>query len=725
MGRLWLVVCGLCFGVARAAAQAAGDAEGGGAEAEAAEVGVAEMAEMDLDQLLSIPIVSATQTEQRVVDAPSVITVLTRADLVERGYQSVGEALQHTVGFYVVDDHIVPNAAMRGISGGLRSESGLLKVMIDSRPIPFRPTGGSWLGPELVPLTAVDRIEILRGPASAVYGADAFLGVINIITRKGGDIQGADAVGTGLVAGDNLGGGFDMAAGARRDKLDVMVSARYLYEDYSGIKLPKSSPAPRVPDYNSGRTSHGLERESYVTLTTVRYHLSDQHSLYASGYASALERGAEFSDWAQLSNGLDTNGRTSLNHVALGNSSVALGGDFRLSPTWTVNAQLGGFYGSTLPSDRMEVGSSVYYIERKLRSRGLDAQLSSSWTFSQLTLTASAGGIIDDQHLPSTRQVLKLPVGGQDAGDVRSDTAVNQGDKTFWNPGARVQAIWRPFPAIALDLTGGGRYDYHSIYGHRVTGRTGIVYSPTERLNFKLLYGSAFKAPSTQLLYGVPLRPGDIQGNAQLEPQLIRTVELFGTATPLSWLSVTSGLFFGRVTDKTEFLPREGNLEAQNVSELNSFSSETELTVNYPKWLSTYGNFAYTRARRDPGVSGYQAELLGVQANGYPSYIANGGLRAKPVTGLVLSTELSWVSRRTATDNNILENGARYSLPPRFMWDANVRYGSDFLLQNGLESTVTLRARNLLGATGPDPGYGGADYPLVPRTFMLGLEQQF
>jgi outer membrane receptor for ferrienterochelin and colicins len=189
---------------------------------------VAEMAEMDLDQLLSIPIVSATQTEMRIVDAPSVISVLTRTELVERGYQSVAEALQHTVGFYIVDDHIVPNAAVRGISGGLRSESGLLKVMIDSRPVSFRPTGGHWLGPELVPLSAVDRIEILRGPASAVYGADAFLGVVNIITRKGEDIDGADVAGAGLFARDNPGGGIDMASGVRRDDLDLMVSFKYL-----------------------------------------------------------------------------------------------------------------------------------------------------------------------------------------------------------------------------------------------------------------------------------------------------------------------------------------------------------------------------------------------------------------------------------------------------------------------------------------------------------------
>ena len=54
-----------------------------------------------------------------------------------------------------------------------------------------------------------------------------------------------------------------------------------------------------------------------------------------------------------------------------------------------------------------------------------------------------------------------------------------------------------------------------------------------------------------------------------------------------------------------------------------------------------------------------------------------------------------------------------------------LRYASDYLLQNGRMSAITLRARNILGETGPEPGYGGVDYPLPPRTIMLGLEQQF
>jgi outer membrane receptor for ferrienterochelin and colicins len=127
--------------------------------------------------------------------------VVTRDAITQWGYAKVAELLRHVVGLYVIDDHIIPNVSVRGVSGGLRSESGLIKVMIDGRPVAFRVTAGNWLGPELVPLSAVERVEIIRGPGSALYGADAFLGVINVVTRRPGKMNGGEFAVAGSVAG--------------------------------------------------------------------------------------------------------------------------------------------------------------------------------------------------------------------------------------------------------------------------------------------------------------------------------------------------------------------------------------------------------------------------------------------------------------------------------------------------------------------------------------------
>jgi outer membrane receptor for ferrienterochelin and colicin len=151
-----------------------------------------DLSELDLEALLENVVVTATKSEIAEDQAPAITTVISREEIQRWGYQSVDEVLHHVAGVYVVNDHIIPNLAVRGISGGLRSESGLVKVMIDGHSVAFRSTAGHWLGPELVPLSAVQQIEIIRGPASSLYGADAFLGVINVVTRRPERMQGGE-----------------------------------------------------------------------------------------------------------------------------------------------------------------------------------------------------------------------------------------------------------------------------------------------------------------------------------------------------------------------------------------------------------------------------------------------------------------------------------------------------------------------------------------------------
>src|SRR5688572_6678029 len=132
---------------------------------------------VDLLRLLAVEVSTATKTRETLDDAPAIVTAITAEEIRRWGYKSVGEALQHVVGFYLVDDHILPNAGVQGMTGGLGAESGGIKVMIDGRSVAFRTTSGNWLGTELIPLSAIKQIEVVRGPASALYGADAFLGV--------------------------------------------------------------------------------------------------------------------------------------------------------------------------------------------------------------------------------------------------------------------------------------------------------------------------------------------------------------------------------------------------------------------------------------------------------------------------------------------------------------------------------------------------------------------
>jgi hypothetical protein len=243
---------------------------------------------------------------------PAIVEVVSRQQIEEWGYQSIAEVLSKAVGFYVVDDHILPNVAVRGVSGGLLADSGVIKVLIDGRSVAFRTTAGNWLGPELIPLSAIERIEIVRGPASALYGADAFLGVVNIITRRGLCLNGTQ-IGGGLsfqtLQPQAYGTNLDATVGLSRGPLEVLAALRLQSEDRSGLVLPASSPAPEIPSYNARNTvASGLDRYARVGLLRLTYNLSEQSSIYATGYISSMDAGGEFSPWSQLARGVGQRG---------------------------------------------------------------------------------------------------------------------------------------------------------------------------------------------------------------------------------------------------------------------------------------------------------------------------------------------------------------------------------------------------------------------------------
>ena len=147
-------------------------------------------ADLDLDDLFRLKIVTASGVEEDSDLAPANVFTVMGSEIASQGWRSVAEVLQHVPGLYVVDDYVTANVAVRGASGGLRAGSSIMKVMINGTDVSFRPDLNALMGPEMIPIEVVERIEIARGPLSALYGANAFLATVNVITiesdRTGG-----------------------------------------------------------------------------------------------------------------------------------------------------------------------------------------------------------------------------------------------------------------------------------------------------------------------------------------------------------------------------------------------------------------------------------------------------------------------------------------------------------------------------------------------------------
>lgn len=670
---------------------------------------------------------SVTKTEQTAEEAPAIVDIVTRTQIREWGYQSLADVLRHVIGFYVIDDHILPNVAVRGYSGGLFAESSIIKLMLDGQSLSFRSTSGNWLGPEAIPITAIERVEIIRGPASALYGADAFLGVVNIVTRQGEGLSGADvqaAVGVSRSIPGSPGADLDITAGARRGPLDIVVGARIGSEDRSGLGMPATSPSPTIPFYNRQSTgATGLDLGSMVGFLKFSLQLP-RATLTLSSRLASIDRGAEFAPWTQLSHGLDSAGRSNETRVQLYQVHVNLRGQFQLRPNLSLTVDGSFFHGRPGSGDRIEVGSDVVHMRRQLGSTGTDwnAEIQAKLPRS-VVLIAGLGTIYDVETLPSVQRVLKFDIGSLAAGSTL-DAVDARGTKALYNFGAYAQIMWTPIKRY-LTLTGGVRYDYHNIYGSQPSGRLGAVSQLTDKLTVKVLFGSAFKAPSPLLLYAVPLQVGDVLGNPSLKPQYVYTLEGEVSYRPRKYLSLATGLAYNSLKDAAGFTLRGSNQVAVNVGQVSTISWETRIELSFQDWIKGYALGEYNYTVRSTGEIGYRAQLFGSDNIVYPKGIVRlGALGRIPKVPLRLGLDAQYVGPRRASEANTLGHGGAYELPDYWMLNASISTVGLQLLPDR-ETVLMVTGRNLLNVSAPDPGFAGFDYPLTATTVWFQLRQTF
>lgn len=140
--------------------------------------------DLTLEELLQIPLVTPTTRGERAAEAPAVISVLTAAMIRDLGVNTLYEALSYLPGVQVMESYF--GYTMVNIRGVLESHYNN-KVLLMVNGVPTREAIQGSFHLEIIPIGAIDRIELVRGPGSALYGTNAFAGVINIITKKGND----------------------------------------------------------------------------------------------------------------------------------------------------------------------------------------------------------------------------------------------------------------------------------------------------------------------------------------------------------------------------------------------------------------------------------------------------------------------------------------------------------------------------------------------------------
>jgi iron complex outermembrane receptor protein len=662
---------------------------------------------------------AATKANVQSAEAPSIITVIPRSTIRARGFRTIGEALATVPGLYVVDDHLTSNVAIRGIHGGSDSWSRLIKVMVDGQAVTDYGTGGSLLGPEFIPMDAVEAIEVIRGPASALYGANAFLGVVNVVTRRPDPDGHLYASGEAGFIGDRFSTAGELFAsahfgGAREGEMIVAASGAKL--DRSGLSVPEVSPAhDRYLDENgeAGRSEGDLSKP-YSLLGRASWRTADLGNFTLMALTQRLDARANFSVQSVLER---ANRRALQNTVARVTYELPFRDDRALLRAFAAYST-----SKSLPQELLEVGESTFTLRRirenQARQGGLELDL-------KLGAPASLLVGIDYLHDRDAGDTIYVVV--RDSGNQipRSTGA----PRSYGNLGIYAQGIVRPLPR--LGVTAGLRYDLNEVWDSVPNGRLAAVYEIVPRLHVKLLWGTSFVPPSPSQLDGAPLRIDGERGNANLRSQTAQTIET-AVSYHLGQASVQLNAFWTRVNDRIELVAAGSNLTAENLTDSNTIGVEAAGELNWSPWY-VRGNASWQATALDrPADAPSWWSLVydpdgpgGARPPGVPAWNAHLTLGIAPPTSPVDgSLTVHVASERKASQANILAAYRAYTLPAWAIVDGNARLLRLPLLP-GRASEVSLHVTNLLDTRYAEFGQLGVDTPALRRSVFLRWTQAF
>ena len=536
------------------------------------------------EELISI----ATGMAQPISKAPAVASVITARQIREIGARDIDDVLETVPGLHVSRDTIANNPiyTFRGIYS---TENPQVLVLINGISINNLFLGNRnnvWGG---MPVEAISRIEVIRGPGSAIYGADAFAGVINIITKDANEIDGTDfgvRYGTFntreawlLHGAEYL--GFDFAFMAEVQSTDghnEIVESDAL--EGTGISL-----APG--ETSNGRDNLDLRLEIQKDYWTIRGGLQRRRNIETGfGVATALDQSGEFESdrWnadltyhnPDIHEDWDVQGQ-----ISFFRTSQEVDEDSVLFPPGAFLPDgMGGFIG---PFNEGVIGNAEVF-ERHWRFNftaeytGIDdhtVRVGTGYTDSEIFRVeeennfASPGTLVDVSDTP----FVFLPERHRD------------------NKFGYIQDIWTF--ANDWELTAGIRYDDYNDFGDDWNPRAALVWSARQNTTLKLLYGQAFRAPSFAEFRNTDINPVAI-GNDELDPEEIETLEFAIDYRPLDSLHFGANVFYYEWDDIIRFVPNaDGTAVAQNTGKQEGFGTEFEIEWDPTSRFSLTANYAY------------------------------------------------------------------------------------------------------------------------------------
>ena len=422
---------------------------------------------------------SASRYAQSTYEAPASVTVVTREEIQRFGWRTISEVLAAAGGMFASDDRNYRYLTVRGLAkpGDLNTR---VLLMLDGRRLNQPVDDSSGIGTEAgIDLDAVDRIEIIRGPGSSLYGTNAFHAVVNVVTRR--RVDGLEANGTAGSLGTASG---SLSAGGRTaGGVDIAATASGYHSSGADLYYPEFD----TPGTNGGRAV-GLDGDGYGRA----FARASRGDFSLEGFYSTRTKHVPTASFDTLFG--DGRERT---RDSAGMLSLAYEHAFEdLSRAWASASYNSASYDGDYP-----YADGVFSDYTRARWLSFDGQYQRFLGAHRL----SAGG--------EARWNARVAQGG---------SGVFSDERSSWVLAAFAQAELHFVPWLTLHA--GARYDHYESFGGTLNPRLALVAEPWSGTFLKASYGRAFRAPSAYELYyqdgGITQEPA-----LELHPERLWTAE--------------------------------------------------------------------------------------------------------------------------------------------------------------------------------------------------------
>jgi iron complex outermembrane receptor protein len=609
-------------------------------------------------------VVTAAKKAQPISEAPAAVTVITEEDIRQSGAFSIPEILRVAAGLDVVT--LTAFDSEVGIRGFGMNMNNKILVLIDGRTV-YQEVFGCTVWEALpIELEDIERIEVVRGPVSALYGANAFSGVINIITKSPGEKGEVWASGGGGRYGHYFG---SLGFGAKEGKLGFRASAGY---EQAAMFADHDQESERARRFWT-KFDYQLGEKSSAVFEAGKSGGKGQMFVLAPGGLS------EFQDWF-------TRGKYRRKDLEI--SSFLRYGDFSLA------AESFGFPTELLGADVLKEFKAGYYT--------YDLEVQQSFNLQR------AGNLLAGLSYRS----LFL-----DAEFLAEDN-LNRYSGFF-------QHELRPFADFSSNL--GLRIDYQDFTGVTLSPRLALNISPRPEHNLRFSVGTAYRYPSCiDLFTGTTISIIKMIPNKDLKPERLISVEMGYRTVLLERLRAGLNFFYNDMNDFIENFsladdPAFPGLAVTNTNNgrARAFGGEVELDYQITSYLKGLFNYAYQY---------FDYEDMEIIKRD-PDHKINGGLRLSLKNGFSAQALLHWVGpvQKPYLAALLPPDWPVINLDSYLLLNARVAYRFwDDRLEAAVSGQNLLDAENWGGRDGNSPGlYNDPGADRIPLTVMGNITARF